>query len=471
MPVFARLTGFSSDLLLVVHNFASVFTLLMIVFYLFNNLSNIIDICQESINEAYFAFKTFGPLPVLITFWKSVFLSVQMLIFWVLMFSCHFYLFIMSDDESNRLFYDEGWLVVILASLGECCTTPVSLFAFCVMISYTSFGVLTLTKFYLQGFEMTPLDFDGSRGWTEGFTMLLIAVQTDLLDLSILQRAFLMSILLFIVVSSLIQSMYEIVDPILLTLSASHNKRWTKHARAIGLCTFLWIFPLFMSYFICQYFDLDFWLMVIISSCLLTSVQVIGSLVVYALFIYDSLRTEPWESLDDVIYWARACTRVVEFLVAVFVVCYGFKESIFGEWSLVNTSILLIHCYFNVWQRLQSGWKSFLLRWKAVKKVESLLLATSEQLENYNDVCSICFQEMKSARITHCKHFFHSVCLRKWLYIKETCPMCHQEICKSNDLGNETANNVDDGDGLNEFENFNDFDFSTDEDQSDIDND
>lgn len=37
-------------------------------------------------------------------------------------------------------------------------------------------------------------------------------------------------------------------------------------------------------------------------------------------------------------------------------------------------------------------------------------------------------QEMTSAVITYCGHFFHGNCLRKWLYVQETCPMCHQTV-------------------------------------------
>lgn len=37
-------------------------------------------------------------------------------------------------------------------------------------------------------------------------------------------------------------------------------------------------------------------------------------------------------------------------------------------------------------------------------------------------------QEMSSAVITYCGHFFHGNCLRKWLYVQETCPMCHQTV-------------------------------------------
>lgn len=35
---------------------------------------------------------------------------------------------------------------------------------------------------------------------------------------------------------------------------------------------------------------------------------------------------------------------------------------------------------------------------------------------------------MKSAVITPCSHFFHATCLKKWLYVQETCPLCHGQL-------------------------------------------
>ncbi|KAH7983882.1 hypothetical protein HPB52_014994 [Rhipicephalus sanguineus] len=160
--------------------------------------------------------------------------------------------------------------------------------------------------------------------------------------------------------------------------------------------------------------------------------QVVGLLVIYGLFVYDAWRTEPWEALDDVIYMARAVTKILEFLVALFVVGMGFWESTTGKWNWANASILLVHCYFNVWQRMQAGWKSFLLRREAVRKTESLPEATPEQLLLHNDVCSICYSEMRSACITKCQHFFHRTCLRKWLYIQDKCPLCHAHVSLEN---------------------------------------
>lgn len=45
----------------------------------------------------------------------------------------------------------------------------------------------------------------------------------------------------------------------------------------------------------------------------------------------------------------------------------------------------------------------------------------------YSQIC-VSSQDMSSAVITSCGHFFHDNCLRKWLYVQETCPMCHQPV-------------------------------------------
>ena len=66
----------------------------------------------------------------------------------------------------------------------------------------------------------------------------------------------------------------------------------------------------------------------------------------------------------------------------------------------------------------------------AVAKINSLPFATEEELTKHDDVCAICYMEMTSAKITRCRHFFHSVCLRKWLYMQDTCPLCHAVLYK-----------------------------------------
>ena len=40
---------------------------------------------------------------------------------------------------------------------------------------------------------------------------------------------------------------------------------------------------------------------VVLSTCVMTSVQVVGLLVIYCFFLYDAAHAEPWENLDDFI--------------------------------------------------------------------------------------------------------------------------------------------------------------------------
>lgn len=107
-------------------------------------------------------------------------------------------------------------------------------------------------------------------------------------------------------------------------------------------------------------------------------------------------------------------------------------------WSWLNGLLLAIHCYYNVYLRFQSGWRSFLLRREAARKILSLPSANPDQLESYShDICAICYMQMKTACVTPCSHLFHASCLKKWLYIQDRCPLCSLKITSKESNENE----------------------------------
>ena len=437
-PIMARACHYPADDLHKVHNFSTLLVMTVVFHFLFHIVPTVLETVNHYMQDVWDGLQLFGYVPYMWAMWRRLELALQFLVFWLVLFSIQLYRHLMMHDHIDTW---EGSFVLLLTCMAKCCVTMLSLFGLCVTISYVSNVILTATRFYLQGrvalIETVNLT---QQGYTEGFTMFLLALQTGLLEFSTTQRALFMCIVLFIVVSSLVQSMSEIADPILLALGAAQNQNLFKHVRAVSLSTLLWMFPLYMVYAISQFFDMDFWLMVVISSCVLTSVQVIGSLVTYFLFVVDAFGSHPIENLDDFVYYAKATTRFLEFIVAVCVVGFGVRSTLYGDWSIMNVSILAIHCYFNVWQRLTSGWSAYLLRREASAKVGALRDATADELNQLNDICSICYQSMSSAKITHCEHYFHELCLRKWLYVQETCPMCHHVIkCGKQAPGNGAA--------------------------------
>lgn len=120
--------------------------------------------------------------------------------------------------------------------------------------------------------------------------------------------------------------------------------------------------------------------------------QVLGTLLIYVLFMVEELRKAPVENMDEVMYYVNGTYRLLEFVVALFVVAYGVCETLFGQWSVMGSTIILLHAYYNVWLRAQLGWQSFLLWRDAVHKIQSLPTASALQLQQYNDICAICYQ-------------------------------------------------------------------------------
>ncbi|MEQ2295540.1 hypothetical protein AMECASPLE_015571 [Ameca splendens] len=427
LPLLARLCAAPNSTLLTVNTFSMGLTVAGIALFLLANLFVPYRLARAAYSELLHleVIELYRLLALGISLWNQFAVPALFSVFWFVLYAVQLCSDVMSASASATY---QGIMFFLLTSVSECCATPYSLLGLTFVVSYLALGLLNLCKFYLGGYAAVQNENVMHRGVTEGVTLLLLALQTGLLDMQALQRTFLLSIILFIVLTSTLQSMIEITDPIILALGASRNRSLWKHFRGLSMCLLLLVFPVFMAYKISQFFHMDFWLLILVSSCMLTSLQVTGTMLIYCLFMVELFRSDPIESLDEVIYWVNAISRVLEFLVALCVVAYGTWESLFGEWSWMGASVIIIHSYFNVWLRAQSGWKSFLLRREAAKKINSLPRATAEQLEQHNDVCSICFQEMSSAVITYCGHFFHGNCLRKWLYVQETCPMCHQTV-------------------------------------------
>ncbi|CAJ1074592.1 RING finger protein 145 [Xyrichtys novacula] len=427
LPLLARLFAVPHTTLLTVNTFSMGLTGAGITVFLLSHLFLPYRLARAAYSELLQleVIELYRLLAVGISLWNQFAVPVLFSVFWFVLFVVQ----LCSDAmAANASVSHQGIMFFLLTSVSECCATPYSLLGLTFVVSYLALGLLNLCKFYLGGYAAVQNENVMHRGVTEGVTLLLLALQTGLLDMQALQRTFLLSIILFIVVTSTLQSMIEITDPVILALGASRNRSLWKHFRGLSMCLLLLVFPVFMAYKISQFFHMDFWLLILVSSCMLTSLQVTGTMLIYSLFMVELFRSDPIESLDEVIYWVNAVSRVLEFVVALCVVAYGTWESLFGEWSWMGASVIIIHSYFNVWLRAQSGWRSFLLRQEAAKKINSLPRATEEQLHLHNDVCSICFQEMSSAVITYCGHFFHGNCLRKWLYVQETCPMCHQTV-------------------------------------------
>uniref|UniRef100_A0A8C9L6L0 TRC8-like N-terminal domain-containing protein n=1 Tax=Pavo cristatus TaxID=9049 RepID=A0A8C9L6L0_PAVCR len=271
LPLLARLCLVPLETIVIINKFAMIFTGLEVLYFLGSNLLVPYNLAKSAYRELVQVVEVYGLLALGMSLWNQLVVPVLFMVFWLVLFALQIYSYFSTRDQPASR---ERLLFLFLTSIAECCSTPYSLLGLVFTVSFVALGVLTLCKFYLQGYRAFMNDPAMNRGMTEGVTLLILAVQTGLIELQVVHRAFLLSIILFIVVASILQSMLEIADPIVLALGASRDKSLWKHFRAVSLCLFLLVFPAYMAYMICQFFHMDFWLLIIISSSILTSLQV-----------------------------------------------------------------------------------------------------------------------------------------------------------------------------------------------------
>lgn len=226
--------------------------------------------------------------------------------------------------------------------------------------------------------------------------------------------------------TAILHFIHNVVNPLLMSLSASHNPSVRRHVHALLVCLLLVVLPLILMFYLWSTQETSTWLLAVSAFSIEVIVKVFVSLAIYTLFLLDARRETFWEKLDDYIYYIRAFGNTIEFCFGIFLFFNGAWILLFESGSAIRAVMMCIHAYFNIWCDAKAGWSVFMKRRTAVNKIESLPDATDEQLTSYNDVCAICYQEMRTAKITRCKHFFHGVCLRKWLYVQDRCPLCHE---------------------------------------------
>ncbi|XP_030751278.1 protein TRC8 homolog [Sitophilus oryzae] len=293
------------------------------------------------------------------------------------------------------------------------------------LTSVVSYICNFIGKFF-QWVLLTEDENDRNFGTVSAIVFYILALQTGLTGLEIEVRFVRLCRNFCLLFTALLHFTHNIVNPLLMSLSASHNPSIRRHTHALAVCAGLVGLSLSLMYLLWSTQDVSTWLLAVTAFSIEVIVKVMVSLAIYSLFLYDARRESFWEKLDDYIYYIRSFGNTIEFCFGIFLFFNGAWILLFESGSAIRAVMMCIHAYFNIWCDAKAGWSVFMKRRTAVNKIESLPEADREQLRNLDDVCAICYQEMQSAKITKCKHFFHGVCLRKWLYVQDRCPLCHE---------------------------------------------
>lgn len=272
---------------------------------------------------------TFGWLDLFIYHWRRIDLGHVLMVTWMIKFVSRF-----------ALFLKHGFLIAIAGSLVECFDNLLDLAGASIVIGAAANLTLDFINKLLKGDLERPMEDRHQEAWNDSISFFLLAIQVGLTSLPKPERLMLIGLIMFVTISLFLQSAYELTEPALMSLGATYTGVFdSKHLRTLAVCALILILPGYMIIVLCQLFSFDAWLFVIISSNLVTIVQVMGALIIYALFVSNVHSESQVKDLDDYVYYINAGSKVFEFLVAVVVLGYTAWATVTGEWNYIGKNI------------------------------------------------------------------------------------------------------------------------------------
>uniref|UniRef100_A0A2A4JAX4 RING-type domain-containing protein n=2 Tax=Heliothis virescens TaxID=7102 RepID=A0A2A4JAX4_HELVI len=414
--------------------FSALLPLLLVKYVLWSSAYNVIQVVYAGYQHGRLFVSNYGLSALVETEWMRLNVPCVLRVFWVLRVAEHALMLLVDNYDEEA---EEGLKVSTLLAVQSLASMTKSLLvtgcetitAVLGMTSVISFFCHYIGNFF-QWILLTDEEEDKSIGTVSAILFYVLALQTGLTSLNPEKRFIRLCRNFCLLFTALLHFLHNIVNPMLMSLSASHNPSTHRHVRALGVCAFLIMFPISLLVYLWSQHTISTWLLAVSAFSIEVIVKVIVSLMIYSLFLIDAYRSTFWEQLDDYVYYIRAFGNTIEFCFGIFLFFNGAWILLFESGGAIRAVMMCIHAYFNIWCEARAGWSVFMKRRTAVNKINSLREASADQLNRLDDVCAICYQEMHSAKITRCNHYFHGVCLRKWLYVQDRCPLCHDILYK-----------------------------------------
>jgi hypothetical protein len=207
LPVVFRFSGMPIRLLLFVHKLSSACIMLTIIFHIMAYTPDLANFAKSLYFHLYYELQTFGLSLILIDLFNQLYVPIHFLIFW-----CVKFLFQLYDDvfysESNSNFVIDRWYMGLLWSVTEVCQNSVTFLSTVIAIAYLSSSIQRLVQVIIQGPKAVVNDRYPKAGVTEGLTFFLLGIQTGFIHIKMPHRLAAMTVILFVVSASLIQSIF-----------------------------------------------------------------------------------------------------------------------------------------------------------------------------------------------------------------------------------------------------------------------
>ena len=364
-------------------------------------------------------YRMYGGNILVLFHWRRLNIPVCMGILFLMLFTYNLVVFLVFSHEKLSI------VSLLHLCVALSCNTTLSTTGCCFVIYKISCIILLGVKLIHREENFLAQDdpVGSPDGMREGFGFFFLALYTGLCNCETSRKLILLELIFYLLISALVKSMFEVTEPILMAVASQHARNYKKHVKVVTSSICLLLSSIFLSVRVYALKEkIPF-----VTPNVITIAQITAALILYFLYLYEAHKDGTWEQLDDYVYYVNGTCRLFEFAVISAVLCYRLCDFSL-EWTIFQGLVAALHIYFNIWMPAKEGLQSLRLRFQVNQKLNSLPSATEQEIEDLQDVCAICLDELHAAKVTPCRHYFHSLCLKKWLNVQDKCPMCHTSL-------------------------------------------
>ncbi|GMT30987.1 hypothetical protein PFISCL1PPCAC_22284 [Pristionchus fissidentatus] len=425
-PIVARMCAFPLSNLTLVHNVSCSLTMFSSLIYALYGFPRFMESFVNGGGTIRTLLATRGLAVGAASIWRRLRLSELLTWAWLTMFALRCYVEMVEKGRSWR----ETW-PVILEGIAETTNTPLTMLALALTVSHVCAWALRAVKWFIAAHSWQPQHVLAHSSYMELGLLLLVCTQTGLLGMKHDQKAALLGLVLFIVLSALLHTLFDLVNTQLQILATSRDFARFRHMRTLSMCCALIPMCAATASTAYAYLPTDLWTCILLSNCFLTAVHAAAAIVQYMIARAEAT-TDSWLVAEKLSFACTVCSKGLEILCTMALIGYGSMTPKNGEWTVASFAALLLQVVFNIMQKCDVLYQQFLKRHEAQANLDRLAVASDEQIRVNADVCAICLQDMTEGqiRVTPCCHLFHSPCLKKWLSVKQVCPLCYTDMAR-----------------------------------------
>jgi len=139
---------------------------------------------------------------------------------------------------------------------------------------------------------------------------------------------------------------------------------------------------------------------------------------------------------EEKIFWTKIFSKACELIGGFIMLMNAIYVLIFHKpiMLMVRVIMMMIHTYFNIYRTARKMYEKIRLRLQTEAYLDDLKVIEVSEIPEPDRLCAICYEDFTengpAVVETACCHRFHKQCIKKWLQLKNVCPLCHRKVFK-----------------------------------------